>query len=76
MLKKSLLASAIAVVVAVSGVAVAGNKGGFVFKPIDESANAADFDPAAPWKLPKGETQGRVSSTCVRRDATDVHGTK
>ena len=25
---------------------------------------------------PKGETQGRVSSTCVRRDATDVHGTK
>ena len=25
---------------------------------------------------PKGETQGRVSSTCVRRDATDVHETK
>ena len=25
---------------------------------------------------PKGDTQGRVSSTCVRRDATDVHGTK
>jgi len=25
---------------------------------------------------PKGETQGRVSSTCVRKDATDVHGTK
>jgi hypothetical protein len=25
---------------------------------------------------PKGETQGRVSSTCVSRDATDAHGTK
>jgi len=61
MFKKSLLASAIAVAVTVSGAAVADHKGGFVFKPIDESANAADWDPAAPWKLPRSYTQTVVS---------------
>ena len=47
MFRKSLLASAIAVAVTVSGTVVADHKGGFVFKPIDESANAADWDAAA-----------------------------
>jgi hypothetical protein len=61
MFKKSLLASAIAVTVTVSGTAVADHKGGFVFKPIDESANAADWNPAAPWKLPRNYTQTVVS---------------
>jgi hypothetical protein len=63
MFKKSLLASAIAVAVAVtvSGAAVADHKGGFEFKPIDGSANSADFDAAAPWKLPRGYTQTVVS---------------
>lgn len=59
MFKKRLLASAIAVTV--SGVAVADHKGGFAFKPIDESANAADWDPTAPWKLPRGNTRTVVS---------------
>ena len=67
MFKKSLLASAIAVAVTASGAAVADHKGGFVFKPIDESANAADWDPSAPWKLPRGYTQRVVS------DETDLN---
>jgi secreted PhoX family phosphatase len=33
----------------------------FSFKPIDESANSADWNPAAPWKLPKGFSQSVVS---------------
>ncbi len=60
MYKKNLIAAAIAVAVTVSGAAVA-DKGGFVFKPIDGSADAADFNPAAPWKLPRGYTQTVVS---------------
>ena len=47
MFRKSLLASAIAVAVTASGTAVVDHKGGFVFKPIDESANAANWDAAA-----------------------------
>jgi hypothetical protein len=62
MLKKRLLASAIAVAVTVSGAAVAdGKRNSFNFKPIDQSANATDWDPTAPWKLPKGYTQTVVS---------------
>ena len=61
MFKKNLLAAAIAVAVTVSGTAVADHKGGFVFKPIDESANAADWDATAPWKLPRGYIQTVVS---------------
>jgi len=67
MLNKRVLASAIVLTVAVSSVAVADDKGSFRFKPLDESANAADFDPAAPWKLPKGYTQKVVS------DETDLN---
>ena len=61
MFKKNLLAAAIAAAVTVSGTAVADHKGGFVFKPIDESANAADWDATAPWKLPRGYIQTVVS---------------
>ncbi len=39
----------------------------FNFKPIDSSANAADWDATAPWKLPKGYTQNVVS------DETDLN---
>lgn len=33
----------------------------FNFKPLELSANAADWNPAAPWKLPRGFTQSVVS---------------
>lgn len=33
----------------------------FKFKPIDGSADSANWNPAAPWKLPKGFTQTIVS---------------
>jgi len=33
----------------------------FAFKAIDSSANKDDWNPAAPWKLPKGFTQSIVS---------------
>ena len=33
----------------------------FKFKELDSSANAADWNAAAPWKLPKGFTQSVVS---------------
>lgn len=49
-----------------SAVLMSGNvmadKGGFGFKALNESANAADWDPAAPWKLPRGFTQSVVSN--------------
>lgn len=32
------------------------------FQPIDTSANSTDWNPAAPWKLPKGFTQTVVSN--------------
>ena len=59
MLNKSLLVAAIAV--AISGPASADQKNNFNFKPLKESANAADWEPTAPWKLPKGFTQTVVS---------------
>lgn len=59
------LSSAVAAIIAgaVSFNAFADDKGkhGFNFKPIDSSASSADWDPAAPWKLPKGFTQEVVS---------------
>jgi secreted PhoX family phosphatase len=64
MMKKTLIAGAVASALvgafAISGNAIA-DKGGFGFKAIDSSANSADWDPAAPWKLPKGFTQSVVS---------------
>jgi hypothetical protein len=35
--------------------------GGFGFKPLKTSADAAEWNPAAPWKLPKGFSQAIVS---------------
>lgn len=68
MLQKSLLAVAVAGAL-VSGNALAdkGGKGHFTFNPIDSSAKSADWDPTAPWKLPKGFTQTVVS------DETDLN---
>ena len=62
MFKKYILASAIAAAISVSGPAISdGNVNSFNFKPIDQSANADDWNPAAPWKLPRGYTQSVVS---------------
>jgi len=60
--KNYLLAAAITAALTISGAAQADHrKEGFNFKPLKESANAADWDAAAPWKLPKGFTQTVVS---------------
>jgi hypothetical protein len=40
---------------------VIADKKSFNFKPIDSSASSADWNPAAPWKLPKGFEQHVVS---------------
>jgi secreted PhoX family phosphatase len=65
---KYLLASAIAAALSVSSVVHADDRNSsFNFKPIDSSANAADWDATAPWKLPKGYTQTVVS------DETDLN---
>ena len=37
------------------------HKGSFNFKPLTESANSADWNSSAPWKLPKGYIQTIVS---------------
>ena len=61
--KNHLLASSITVALTISGAAYADHgKNGFNFKPIKESANTADWDATAPWKLPKGFTQRVVSN--------------
>ncbi len=60
-MKKTVLVASIAL--AASAAAYAGNHHSsyFGFKPIDSSADAADWNPAAPWKLPKGFTQTVVA---------------
>jgi secreted PhoX family phosphatase len=64
MMKKTFIASAVASALvgafALNSTAIA-DKGGFGFKAIDSSANSANWNPAAPWKLPKGFTQHVVS---------------
>ena len=68
--KKYLLTSAITAVLAINGAAQADDSrrnNSFNFKPLNESANAADWDATAPWKLPKGFTQTVVS------DETDLN---
>ena len=67
MFNKKIAACAVAAALAVSGTAVAHGYKTFNFKPIDGSANAADWDQTAPWKLPKGFTQRVVS------DETDLN---
>ena len=70
-MKKTILAASM--IAAVSGIAVMGatnaddksNNGKTrsfsSFKQLDESANRADFDATAPWKLPRGFSQHIVS---------------
>lgn len=60
-MKKTVLVASIAF--AASAAAYAGNHHSsyFGFKAIDSSADTADWNPAAPWKLPKGFTQSVVS---------------
>lgn len=68
--KKYLLTSTITAVLTVSGAVHADDdhrNNRFNFKPLIESANAADWDATAPWKLPKGYTQTVVS------DETDLN---
>lgn len=60
MAKYTLAASALAVALAIGGTCNA-DENKFHFKPIDASANSADWNPAAPWKLPKGYSQRLVS---------------
>jgi len=70
-MKKSILAVVIAATFTTSISAVANdyehsynrdhNYKSFNFKALSESANAADWDATAPWKLPKGYTQTVVS---------------
>lgn len=61
MVRKTILACAVALacspVIADNGK----HKGHFNFKPLNESASSADWNPAAPWKLPEGYTQYIVS---------------
>ncbi len=68
MITKHLLATAITAALTVSSAVHADDrKNSFNFKAIDSSANAADWDATAPWKLPKGYTQTVVS------DETDLN---
>ncbi len=68
LLDSTIVASAIAAALSISSVALADDRNNsFNFKPIDASANAADWDATAPWKLPKGYTQTVVS------DETDLN---
>jgi hypothetical protein len=62
MFTKKISACAIAAALAVSGAAVADGYKTFNFKPIDGSANSADWDATAPWKLPAGFSQRVVSN--------------
>ena len=61
MFNKKIAACAVAAALAISGTAFAHGNKTFNFKPIDGSANAADWDQTAPWKLPEGFTQTVVS---------------
>ena len=72
--KITLIASAVAATIAgtvvVTGSVSADGFGGFfknrfAFSPIDSSADSADWDPTAPWKLPRGYTQTVVSDETV-----------
>jgi hypothetical protein len=52
---------ALAATVGFTGSALAGGIKSYNFKPLDGSANAADWDPTSPWKVPKGFKQRVVS---------------
>ncbi|MEZ5541211.1 MAG: DUF839 domain-containing protein [Pseudomonadota bacterium] len=57
MLKPNHLATAIAAALLTSGIAIADGNRGFNFKPIAASANSADWNATAPWKVPQGFSQ-------------------
>lgn len=59
---KSIVASAVATSLLFATVAIADIDKTFKFKEIKTSANAADWDAAKPWKLPKGFKQTVVSN--------------
>lgn len=64
MIRKSLVVWAVSIAAVSASVVVADqgkHVGHFKFKPLSESANSVDWNPAAPWKLPKGFTQSVVS---------------
>lgn len=63
MSKRTRLAAAItaAILFTGTGTAIAGGNHGFNFRPIDASADSTDWNPAAPWKLPRGFDQSVVS---------------
>jgi hypothetical protein len=70
MTRKSILAIAISAALATSGsmtLAESSTTGPFGFDPIDSSASSANWNPAAPWKIPAGFTQSVVS------DETDLN---
>lgn len=68
MIKTKVLALAIASSLSVSASVSADSFfNGFNFKELDSSANAADWDQTAPWKIPKNFTQSVVS------DETDLN---
>lgn len=62
MLRTSLFVASITSAL-VTTVSIADNsgKGHFEFRPLAESADSENWDPAAPWRLPKGYTQNVVS---------------
>jgi len=60
-MKNSILAVAVTAALSVSATSHADKHGSFKFKALDESANALDWNPLSPWKLPKGYTQTVVS---------------
>jgi len=75
MIKRTVVATAVSTAILVSGMASAdelennkfGKNHSFNFKELDSSADAADWNAAAPWKLPEGYTQTVVS------DETDLN---
>lgn len=71
MMNRKLLASAVAfalsgslggAAVAIADEGVSSRAGKFGFRAVDASADSANWDPAAPWKLPTGFSQEVVSN--------------
>jgi len=68
MFKKTLLTTCVASALSLSGNVMADDDyNPFNFKPIDSSADAAEWNPTSPWKIPRGFTQSVVS------DETDLN---
>ena len=61
MVSKTILACAVALACSPAFADNGRHKGHFNFKPLSESASSAEYNPAAPWKLPEGYTQYIVS---------------